>query len=170
MSNTNWFKSAIAVFVVSTAVSTAASLSPVNAQEFPEAHIAAAKTAIKATESTDELNEILPRAAVRMSDQLIGTRPDIADQIQVIVNEAAIELAPRRGDLEKEVAQIYARVFTQEDLQNIAEFFSTEAGKKFITELPIIVREIDKASRIWGTGINRDLNQKVREKMQAAGL
>ncbi len=166
MNNLIWFKSTIAMFAISTAVS----LSPVNAQEFPDSHIAAAKSAIKATESTNELNEILPRAAVRMADQLIGTRPDIADQIQVIVNESAIELAPRRGDLEIEVAKIYARVFTQEDLQNISEFFGTEAGKKFLSELPIVVREIDKASRIWGNGINRDMSQKVREKMQAAGL
>ncbi len=166
MNNLNWFKSAIAIFTISTAVS----LSPVNAQEFPEAHIAAAKTAIKATGATNKLNAILPDAAVKLADQLIGTRPDLADQIQAMVNESAIDLAPRRGDLENEAAKIYARVFTQEDLQNMSEFFGTETGKKLLTELPIVVREIDKASRVWGTGINRDLSQKVRKKMQAAGL
>ena len=166
-------KSAMAALTMALTISTPmifSTLQQAQAQEFPQSHIDAAKAAIKATGSTNKLNDILPRAAVSLADRLIGNRPDVADQINIMVNEAALELAPRRGDLEKEAAKIYARVFSEEELQNISEFFSTEAGKKFLNELPLVVREVDKAARIWGTGVNRDLNKKVQEKMKAAGL
>jgi len=141
-----------------------------SAQEISESHMQAAKKAISSTKSTVKLNEILPETARRLAEQMIGSRPDIANEIADIVNEAAIELAPRRGDLEKEVAKIYARIFSESELSEIAAFFATTAGDKFLTELPLVVREVERASRIWGTGIARDLAEKVDEKMKAAKL
>ena len=143
---------------------------PLQAQELSPSHIAAAKKAISATNATTKLNDILPKSAAQLTGQLIGNRPDIEAEITNFVNESALEIAPRRGDLEKEVAKIYARVFTEDELLNINEFFVTDAGKKFLRELPLVVREIEKASRVWGTGVNRDLSQRVREKLKAAGL
>lgn len=143
---------------------------PVNAQELSESHIAAAKSAIKATNATGKLNDILPTAAARLTGSLIGNRPDIETEITLIVNETAIELAARRGDLQKEAEKIYARIFSEEDLVGISEFFSTDAGQKFLKELPLVIREVEKASRVWGTGINRDLAKTVNDKMKAAGL
>lgn len=148
-------------------------LSPGNtvlAQELTAEHLAAARTTIATTNATKKLNDILPSAVARISGQLISNRPDIEAEITTIVNATAIELAARRGDLEKEAAKIYARVFSQEELVQIGKFFGTETGKKFLNELPIIVREVDKAARVWGTGINRDLSQKVTEKLKKDGL
>ena len=140
------------------------------AQDFAPGHLEAAKRAIATTSATAKLNDILPAAAGRLIDQLIASRPDIEAEISNLVNESALELAPRRGDLEKEAAKIYARIFNEAELTQIDAFFATDTGQKFLTELPIVVREVDKAARIWGTGINRDLAQNVREKLKAAKL
>lgn len=142
----------------------------VSAQEISADHITAAKRAISTTNATTKLNDILPRAAARLTGTLISNRPDIEAEITVIVNDTALEMAPRRGDLEKEAAKIYARIFTQQELDNLSEFFGTDTGKKFLKDLPIVVREIDAAARVWGTGINRDLSQTVGKKMKEAGL
>ena len=140
------------------------------AQEISESHLEAAKKAIATTNSTAKLNDILPTAATRLIGQMISNRPDLESHITVFVNEAALELAPRRGDLQVEVAKIYARIFKEEELKEISDFFATEAGAKFLTQLPLVVREIDKASRVWGTGISRDLASAVRKKMEDAKL
>ena len=140
------------------------------AQEASESHLEAARRTIKASGSTNRLDGILPQMAENAKNEMIRTQPDKDTIITEIVDTAAIELAPRRGDLENEVAQIFARVFTEDELKVIADFFLTEAGKKFLTESPIVVREIDRASRVWGNGINRDLNKKVGEKLKEAGL
>lgn len=159
-----WALVAVSMFV-------AGSLGPsAHAQEISDAHLSVAKKAIITTNATSKLNDILPTAAARLTSQLIGNRPDLETEITIIVNETAIELAPRRGDLEEEVAKIYARIFSEDELSTIDSFFSTKAGRKFLNELPLAIREIDKASRVWATGINRDLSQKVLEKMTAQGL
>ncbi len=141
----------------------------VKAQEISPEHLAAAKRAIIATSATKKLNDILLAAVARLTGSMISSRPDIETEITAAVYDAALTLAPRRGDLEKEAAKIYANNFTKEELDKLADFFSTETGQKFLTALPIVVREIDAAARVWGTGINRDLAQAVAKKMKEAG-
>jgi hypothetical protein len=146
------------------------SASIAQAQEFTPSHIEAAKRAISASSSTDRLDAILPQMAQNAKAELIRTRPDKEAVITEIVDAAAIELASRRGDLENEVAQVFARVFTEEELNEIADFYATPAGQKFLNESPVVLREIDRASQVWANGVQRDLGASVREKLVAAGF
>jgi hypothetical protein len=140
------------------------------AQEFTESHLAAAKRAISTSDSTDRLDAILPQIAQNAKAELIRTRPDKEAEITTIVDTAAIELAPRRGDLENEIALVFARVFTEDELNQIADFYATEAGKKFLNESPVVLREIDRASQVWANGLQRDMGASIREKLVAAGF
>lgn len=140
------------------------------AQEISPEHLHAAKEAVAASKSTNSLDNILPRLAESAKQQLISNRPDAADQISQIVDDTAISLAPRRGDLEEEVARGYARIFTIDELKQITTFYNTEAGKKLIAETPTVARSIDQAARVWTNGVQRDLREQVNKKLQEAGL
>lgn len=142
----------------------------VSAQEFSESHLKAAKRAIAATESTDRMDGILPTIAQNAKAELIRTRPDMENKITEIVDNAAIELAGRRADLENEVARMFAGAFSEEELTTIADFYESDTGEKFLRESPILIREMNRASQVWGNGVRRDLAAAVREKMQAEGL
>ena len=142
----------------------------VSAQEISEEHIVAARRTINASRSTTQLDQILPGMAERIKSELIRNNPDKEAQMSLIVDEAAISLAPRRGDLENEAAQIFARVFTIDELNAIADFYESEAGAKFLEQSPLILREIQRASQVWANGVQRDLGQIVQDKMTEAGL
>ena len=49
-----------------------------------------------------------------------ANRPDIESEISDTVDEVAISLASRRGDLEKEIVDVYTRKFTQAELESIS--------------------------------------------------
>lgn len=142
----------------------------VKAQELSEAHLKAARAAIDATRSTDRLDDILPTMAQSAKSELIANNPDQNEMISIIVDEAAIALAPRRGVLEQEVAKIFANTFSEAELGEIASFFATEAGQKFLEQSPLLIREIDRAAQVWSNGLRRDMTASIREKMSAAGL
>jgi len=141
---------------------------PVSAQEIPEEHLQAARAAVDAINATDEFYNILPRAAQGLKVELIQQSPNLEELINATVDEKALELASRRADLEREAALAYARVFTQEDLQNITEFYNSPTGKKLLSEGPIVTREVFRAAEIWRRGIIRDLANSVSETLQAA--
>lgn len=137
------------------------------AQEISEAHLAAARSAIAAIGATDEFDEILPRAAMMLKSELIQKDPDLEQLINKTVDEKAIALAARRGDLETEAARAYANSFSESDLKAIANFYNSEPGKKLIAEGPIVTREVMRAASIWQNGIARDLAVSVGEALEA---
>lgn len=142
----------------------------VMAQEFTEAHLAAARSAISAINATDPFDNILPAAAERIKSRLISNNLDLEDAISQTVDEQALELVSRRGDLEQEAARIYAAAFTEDELNAIAQFYQTDVGKKLLQNGPIVSREVNSAAAIWGRGIERDLLENVTNALNDAGL
>ncbi len=142
----------------------------VHAQELTTSHIKASKSALAASGATDQFDRILPAIANKVTSDIIAARPDLADIVTLIVNEETLKLAPRRGDLENESATIYGRVFTEEELKIVEKFYSSSAGQKLLKEAPVIRRELNKASKIWASGIVRDLNEAVDKNMKEKGI
>lgn len=149
----------------------------VKADDVSEEHIKAARATISALGVTGQFDGILPNLAERLKAQLIQASPNFQDLITATVDEKALALAARRGDLERESAAIYAKTFTVEELNAITAFYNSEAGKKLIKDGPIATRELVKAADIWAAGISRDLAKEsdtaleklIGEKIKAEG-
>jgi hypothetical protein len=98
--------------------------------------------------------------------QLIQKNPDMQELIGKTVGDKAMALASRRADLEKEAALAYAKVFSEKELNDIAAFYSSDAGKKLLDNGPIVTRELVKAANIWQTASPRS-RQQVGETLAA---
>ena len=140
------------------------------AEEIPAELLAAARTAVNASQSTASLDAILPNLGESAKQQLIQSRPDAADKISAMVDEATLALAPRRANLEDEVARAYARIFNADELKLITDFYKTDAGLKLIKETPVIARAIEDAAKIWSAGIQRDIQLDIAKKVEAGAL
>ncbi|WP_295812900.1 DUF2059 domain-containing protein [uncultured Nitratireductor sp.] len=158
----------IRLVAASTAVAVTFAFSPVTAQEISASHLAAARSAIDAINATDDFDSVLPQAAAALKSELIRKNPDMVALINATVDEKAIELASRRVDLEREAAQAYARVFSEQELTEITNFYESPTGQKLIEDGPIVTREVMKAGEIWRRGVARDLAQIVGQQIQTA--
>lgn len=137
------------------------------AQEISDSHLKAARAAITSIKATDSMDAILPQANQMLKVELIQKNPNMEEDIVRIVDEETLAIAPRRGDLEKEVAIAFAKAFTEQELTEIANFHNSPTGKKFLSDSPIVGREVSKAVNIWQLGIARDLSQAVGKKLAA---
>lgn len=147
------------------AVSLLAFSAAAQAQEIADSHLNAAREAIDAINATDQYDVILPQAAQQLKAELIQKDPNLQSVINATVDEKALALAGRRADLEREAATAYARVFSEQELKDIAAFYTSPAGQKLLADGPIVTREIIKAAQIWQEGIMRDLAQAVGEQL-----
>ena len=138
-------------------LSGAAFVSPAHADDVSEEQIAAAKATVQSLNLTLPFDRILPGVAERLKSELIQASPNFTDLITTTVDEKALALAPRRGDLEREVGRIYANTFTLEELKAITAFYHSDVGKKLLKDGPVATREMMKAADIWAAGISRDL-------------
>ncbi len=126
----------------------------------------AAYAAIKATGATVPFDSILPNIAEQLKASFIQASPNYQDIISSTVDNDALALAGRRGDLEKEAATIYAKTFTADELNTIANFFNSDVGKKFLKDVPLANRELFKAADIWSAGVQRDLTKSSADKLE----
>jgi uncharacterized protein len=130
--------------------------------------ISAARAAINAIKATDKFDLILPQAADSLRSEMIQKDPNLEPAISAAVDEEVIKLAARRADLEAEAARAYANIFSIEELNAIASFYSSDAGKKLLAEGPLATRKVIEAANIWQAGIARDLAEAVAKKVKAA--
>lgn len=159
-------KTARRFFATIAAAALLAGASPVFAQNIADSHLQAARAALDALNATDDYDLILPLAANSIKSELIQRDPNLQDLIISTVDAKALELASRRGDLEREAALAYARNFDEAQLNAIATFYNSDAGKALLEKGPIVIREVDQAAQIWQRGLARDLAAVVTEELQ----
>lgn len=132
----------------------------------PASHLKAARAAMSAIGITDPFDNILPTIAQQLKSTMIQGSPNYEQLINEAVDEQALKLAPRRADLEQEAARIYAKAFTEQELNEIAAFYSTPTGKKLLKDGPLAIRELSKAGDIWATGISRDMSKATDDELE----
>ncbi len=152
------------------AVTMACGISTVSAEDLGPQLVKAAKAALAASGATDQFDNILPAVAQKVKSDIISARPDLADVVTTIVDEETLKLAARRGDLENESAAIYGRAFSEDDLKKISDFYASDTGQKLLNEAPVLTRALNDASKIWASGIVRDLNQAVDKRLKEKGI
>lgn len=140
---------------------------PVFAEDISPAHLAASRQAVDAIDATKQFDSILLNAATQIKSELIVDNPNLQSQISDMVDETALSLASRRADLENEVARIYAKLFTEQELREIATFYTSEAGKKLLAQGPAATKETLQAADVWSNGILRDLRKQAQDKMKS---
>lgn len=145
-----------------------ATAAPVMAQEISASHLAAARSALAAVRVTDQFDGILPTAAQALKAEMIQKDPNLEDLIVQTVDEKTLELAKRRADLETEAANVYARAFNEQELNEIAAFYKSAAGVKLLEQGAGVTQQVMQSAQIWQRGISRDLAQSVAESFEAA--
>jgi hypothetical protein len=67
------------------------------------------------------------------------------------------------------VARIWARAFSEEELDQIATFFASPAGEKYKELAPTIGEDILKVSQGWMNRVNEELLDRTREELKKEG-
>lgn len=62
------------------------------------------------------------------------------------------------------VTPIYAKYYTEEDLDQIILFYNSPAGKKVTATLPQITQESMEAGKAWGEKLVKQIVQEMQEK------
>lgn len=154
------------IWITAFAASAMLSIAPTaSAQDIAESHLKAAYEAIDALTATRQYDDILPQAAMALKQELIQKNPDLGQIISQLVDEETLAVAPRRGDLEREAATIYAKIFTEQQLKEMTEFYRSDTGKKLLEDGGLVARQVHEAAGIWQRGVARDLAQTVATKL-----
>jgi uncharacterized protein len=138
---------------------------PAGAQEITQSHLNAALDALKASPAARSYDNLLPAVAEAVKSQLINIRPDLHSQISDAVDKVVLTLVPRRTDLDNDLARVWAKGFTEDELVTIATFYNSPAGKKFNQIGPQVIAEAYQVAQNWANRVREELLQKSRDEL-----
>lgn len=143
--------------------------SPAQSQEISESHLRAALSVIAAQPAFQDYNAILPRLVTEVQGRLTVQRLDLYKEISEASMAVGLELAARRADLNNDLARIWARAFTEEELISIAAFFRSPAGAKLSRLGPQMIESSNQAAQAWAERLGEELFQRTVQELQNRG-
>ncbi len=113
-------------------------------------------------------DELLPNIADKAKNDFIRANPQMQLGIITVVDKVAVQLVNRRPELDAYLARVWASGFTDAEMQDLIDFYSTDTGKKFATALPQLLAVQTAAANAWGRSVATELNDKVKAELEAA--
>ena len=151
-------------------IALAASSSYASAQEVSASHLAVALDVVKSAKASRGFDNVLPQLAAQAQDRLIRIRPDMFKQIADTVEAVALKLAVRRNDLDTDVARVWAKHFSEEELQTIATFYKSAAGQKFADVGSLVYAESLTAVQRWSDRVGDELIDNAKKELKSQGI
>lgn len=139
------------------------------AQEFTESHLDAAKRASTNAPISKDLDTVLPLLAQRVQTRLVSLRPDLHAVINETVQNVALELVARRADLEDAIALAWARIFSEDELEEIAAFYDSPTGKRFVEIGPELGTTTLQTVDNWSSRVGEEMLDKSRAELKKQG-
>jgi hypothetical protein len=130
-----------------------------------ESHLEAAKRVAAATRLLEPFDDILPILAEQTRTAFIQSDPTRAEEIIEVTQDIALKLASRRGELNNLVYKAWADSFSEEELNRLAEFYSTDLGQKLTRSIPVITQYSVGAAREWQDKISTEMVTMVQEEL-----
>jgi hypothetical protein len=138
-------------------------------EDFSTAHLALAQRVVNLTRSDEAFDDILPRLAEQTQNTFTRVNPALTREIEEVVFEVALEMAGRRAELARTVQLIWARRFTETELQNLITFFESDLGSKFVELTPVITALSIGAARQWEQQLSEEMVNLTRARLREKG-
>ena len=138
-------------------------------EDISESHLDAAGKVIELVGGDVTFDDILPDVATRTREVFTRTNPALTREIEEAVQQAAISMVPRRLELSKTLELVWARRFSEEELNQLAEFFAGPLGTKYVEMFPIISALSLGAAKQWEQVLSADMVTATRDLMREKG-
>ncbi|SRR5579871_1912182 len=113
----------------------------------------------------DAVTGVVERTKTALMQTNINYQKDL-NEVAVII---AKNLAGRENEIGEGMAQIYARVFTEQELRDLTAFYKTPLGQKLLTAEPRAFQGSAAFMKDWASEFGGVVNEQFRAEMHKRG-
>jgi uncharacterized protein len=134
----------------------------------PEA-VAAARELVTVMRAAEQLKTLLPLIMQHLKPAIVQGRPEVARDFDAIM-PIVLEIAnARSAAMIEDVAMIYARNFTPDEMRQVTAFYRGPVGRKFLEKLPGITQESLAVGQKFGRSVATELRTRMIEELRKRG-
>jgi len=140
-----------------------------SAEEPTPAAVAVAKELIVLKGSTQLWDAVVPGVIEQVKAVFMQTNPALGKELNDIAAQLRTEYAPRASQLVDQVAQLYARTFTEQELKDALTFYKSPLGRKIVNEEPKVLDDGFRRIQQWANKFSEEVMSKMRAEMKKKG-
>lgn len=133
------------------------------------ARIAAARELIGAMRAVEGVREALPMLAGSIRSIIVKANPATEDDIDEALAALHGRMAAQVDDLVDEIAPVYARGFTREELESMTAFYRSPAGARLAAMQPQMLQATVAIGQRWGERIAAEIEADLKSRLRSKG-
>lgn len=138
-------------------------------QELAPEHLALARQYVDLTDKANVYEIALIEIGINTMRTLLQQNPDLGKPVDDAIGKVVDEYKGRKGDLLDQFARLYALRFTQEELQQIVDFFASPIGQKLAVANAELNQDMQSVMEVFQQNLNDEFFAQVRAELKAAG-
>jgi hypothetical protein len=115
------------------------------------------------------LDRIVPTLLVELDRNVTTTHPDLKAPLDEALKAIEPEFVKTEEDLLTDVAKYLATQLSEQELKDVAGFYESPVGKKFMAAQPNLTLELGSRARSWRAKLETDMLARAREEMAKKG-
>jgi hypothetical protein len=151
----------------------AAKPAPTQASPVPPAitpsHLAAARAVIVSSGLGQSFDPVIPELMSEIYLTITRTRPELAPDMTAVLNQLKPEFTAHEVEMVNNAALIAASEIDEADLDKIAAFFNSTAGKKYVSAQPDMLQRMMTTTHAMASEMSAQMMSRVREEMKKRG-
>jgi hypothetical protein len=147
----------------------AAAPTPAPAPEPSASHLAAARELVLASGMSRSFDAAVPHMMQQLTQTMAQTRPEVMTDLKAVLDQLKPDFAKEIDQMVDKAAHIYAQYLTEDEIKAAVAFFSSDAGKKYVSSEPLYFNAVINAMQDWHLQLQTELMTKVRAEMKKRG-
>jgi hypothetical protein len=165
------FAAALALALLSAplAAQTAPPAPPASAAAEPSAsHLAVAREVAKASGLARSIDAVVPELFDQLKQSAV-TRPELTKDLDEVLVALGPEMEKQKLIMSAQAARVFARHLTEAELKEIAAFFNSPIGQKYVSTQPVILDGVVRELQNWTETVSEYVVVRVRAEMSKRG-
>ncbi len=134
------------------------------------AAIAAADTILADVGIKQSVALVVPAMMAELEQNVTKTRPEIRDSLRETLKAIKPEFDKTAEQTYNTAATLLAQQMTEKEIVDVAAFFESPAGKKYLVIEPVFRQKFSSVAVPWQDKLSTDILVRAREEMRKKGI
>jgi uncharacterized protein len=113
---------------------------------------------------------VVPGMMLELETNVTRTRPEIRDSLRATLKAIQPEFDQTAKQTYSQAAALLASQMSEKDIVDVASFFDSPAGKKYVEVTPIFLRNLSDVTGAWREKLSTDILERARAEMKKKGV
>jgi hypothetical protein len=113
---------------------------------------------------------VVPSMLAELERNVTNTRPEIKDSLRETLKSIQPEFDKSAQDMFGQAATLLASQLSEKEAVDIAAFFASPTGKKYLSVEPVFIQKFSAIADPWRQQLSTDILERARAEMKKKGI